>query len=107
MRNNNNNNNRILKADTIKQVEMKDNIQKEYLRRTRKLLETKLSSRNLIKGINTWAVSLIRYSGPFLKWTRDELRQMHKALHPRDNVDRLYVSRKEGGRGLVRICPRE
>ena len=24
---------------------------------------------------------------------------MHKALHPRDNVDRLYVSRKDGGRG--------
>ena len=43
----------ILEADTIKQVEMKDKIQKEYLRRTRKLLETKLSSGNLIKGINT------------------------------------------------------
>ena len=26
---------------------------------------------------------------------------MHKALHPRDDVDRLYVSRKEGGRGLA------
>ena len=63
----------ILEADTIKQVEMKDKIRKEYLRRTRKLLETKLSSRNLIKGINTWAVFLIRYSGPFLKWTRDEI----------------------------------
>ena len=25
----------------------------------------------------------------------------HKALHPTDNVDRLYVSRKEGGRGLA------
>ena len=25
---------------------------------------------------------------------------MHKALHPTDDVDRLYVSRKEGGRGL-------
>ena len=61
----------ILEADTIKQVEIKDKIRKEYLRRTRKLLETKLSSRNLIKGINTWAVPLIRYSGPFLKWTRD------------------------------------
>ena len=92
---------------------MKDTIRKEYLRRTRKLLETKLSSRNLIKGINTWAVSLVRYSGPFLKWTRDELKQMdqrtrklmtiHKALHPRDDVDRLYVSRKEGGRGLASI----
>ena len=38
----------ILEADTIKQVEMKDKIQKEYLR-TRKQLETKLNSRNLIK----------------------------------------------------------
>ena len=103
----------ILEADTIKQAEMKEKIQKEYLRRTRKLLETKLNSRNLIKGINTWAVPLVRYSGPFLKWTRDKLKQMdqrtrklmtmHKALHPRDDVDRLYVSRKEGGRGHASI----
>ena len=28
---------------------------------------------------------------------------MHKVLHPRDDVDRLYVSRKEGGRGLASI----
>ena len=28
---------------------------------------------------------------------------MHKALHPGDDVDRLYVSRKEGGRGLTSI----
>ena len=102
-----------MEADTIKQVQMKDTIRKEYLRRTRKLLETKLSRRNLIKGINTWAVPLVRHSGPLLKWTRDELKQMdqrtrklmtmHKALHPRDDVDRLYVSRKEGGRGLASI----
>ena len=103
----------ILETDVIKQVEMKNKIQKEYLMRTRKLIETKLNSRNLIKGINTWAVPLVRYSEPFLKWTRDELRQMdqrtkklmtlHKALHPRDGVDRLYVPRKEGGRGLASI----
>ena len=90
---------RILEADTVKQVEMKNKIQKEYLRRTRKQLETKFSSRNLIKGINTWAVPLVSYSGHFLKWTREEFRQMdqrtrklmtiHKALHPRDDVDRL------------------
>ena len=28
---------------------------------------------------------------------------MHKAVHPRDDVDRLYVSRKKGGRGLANI----
>ena len=103
----------ILEADTIKQVQMKDTIWKEYFRRTRKLLETKLTSRNLIKGINNWAVPLFRYSGPFLKWTREGLKQMdqrkrklmtmHKALHPRDDVDRLYVSWKQGGRGLASI----
>ena len=57
----------ILEADTIKQVEMKDKIRKEYLRGNRKQLDIKLSSRNPIKGINTWAVPLVRYSGPFLR----------------------------------------
>ena len=103
----------ILEDDTIKQVEMKDKIKNEYLRRTRILLETKLSSRNLIKGISNWAVPLVRYSGPFLKWTRDELKEMdqrtrklmtmHKALHPRHDVDRLYVSRKDRGRRVAII----
>ena len=60
----------ILETDTIKQVEMKEKIKKE---RTRKLLETKLFSRNLIKGINTWAVLLIRYSEKNLsKWTKKQ-----------------------------------
>ena len=101
----------ILKADTIKKGEMKEKIKKEYLRRARKLLEIKLYRRNLIKGINTWAVLLVRYSGTFSKQAREKLKQidrrtrklmtMHKALHPRDDVDRLYVSRKRGGRGLT------
>ena len=57
----------ILEADTIKPVDMKEKIKKEYLRRTRKLIETKLYSRNFIKIINTWAIPLVRYSGSFLK----------------------------------------
>ena len=28
---------------------------------------------------------------------------MHKALHPKNDVDRLYESRKVGGRGLASI----
>ena len=87
---------------------MKDKILKKYLRKNRNLLEINLSIRNLIKGIDTWAVPLVKYSRPFLKWTREELKQMdqrtrklltmHKALHTSDDVDRQYVSRKEGGR---------
>ena len=51
-----------------------------------------------MKGINTWAIRLERHSGPFLKWTREELQQMdertrklmtmHEALHHRDDIDR-------------------
>ena len=64
----------ILETDSIKQVEMKEKIKKEYLRRTRKLLETKLYSRNLIKGINIKALPLVRYSGlekNLNKWTTE------------------------------------
>ena len=50
----------IFEADTIKHAEMKE--KKEYLGRTRKLLETKLYSRNLIREINTWTILLVRYS---------------------------------------------
>ena len=85
---------------------MKEKMKKESLRRIRKLLETKLYGRNLIKEINTWAVPLVRYSGPFLKETREELQQMnqrtrklmtmHKISYLRDDIYRLYVSRKGG-----------
>ena len=104
----------ILEANTIKQVHMKGkkNFFK-YLRRTRKLLETKLYNRNFIKGINNWPVPLLRYSRQVLKLTREEFKEidqrtrkpmkMYKALHAWDDIDRLYVSRKEGGKGLARI----
>ena len=101
-----------MEADTIKQVEMKEKIQKKYLRRTRKQLKTKLSSRNLIKGIDTCAVTLVRYPGAFVKGTGElklmeqrtrKLITMHEASHHRDYVDRLYVSRKEVGGGLASI----
>ena len=32
-----------------------------------------------------------------------KLMTIHKSLHPRGDVDRLYVSRKEGGRGFTSI----
>ena len=103
----------VLQANQIMNRTMKTKICKEYKRRVRKLLETKLNSENLIKAINTWAVSLLRYSAAFLDWTKEEIQgldrntrklmTMHKALHPKSDVDRLYLKRKDGGRGLLSI----
>ena len=64
---------RIVETNTIKQVEMKEKLKKSISGERIKQLETKLCSRNLIKVINSWAVPLVRYSGPFLKWAREEL----------------------------------
>ena len=73
--------------DSIKEVEMKEKITKEYLGWMRKILETKLYSRNLIKVINTWTVLLVRYLGLFLKCMRDELKQIDKKAN--DNAQGL------------------
>ena len=93
----------IIEADEIKKKEMKEKVSNEYKRRVRKILETKLSGENVIKAINSWAISLVRYSAAFLEWTKEEVQgldrrtrkllAMHKGLHPRSNVDRLYLPR--------------
>ena len=102
----------ILETDTIKQAYIREKkIKKEFLRRTRKLLETKLYSRNILKEINTFADLLVRYSGLFLKWTREEIKQMEqrpknlwRCIRPTsERWQRLYVLRKEEGRRPVSI----
>ena len=92
---------------------MKFIVLKEYIRRLRKVLKSKLNGGNLVRGVNTWAVSLLRYSAAFVSWRKSELqgidRKIRKlfaiygALHPKSDVDRLYIPRQEGGRGLISI----
>ena len=44
---------------------MKEKVKAEYYRRVRKIQDTKLNGENIITGVNTWAVSLLRYSAAF------------------------------------------
>ena len=103
----------ILEADQIKSTEMKTNVTKEYYRRIRKILKSKLNAGNTINAINSRAVSLVRYGAGILQWKKDELRKMdrktrkmlttYRALHPQADVDRLYLKRNEGGRGMISV----
>ena len=63
----------ILEADKFLEEKMKSNVSKEYIRRLRKFLKSKLNGGNLVRGINTWAVSLLRYSAAFVSWRKSEL----------------------------------
>ena len=63
---------------------------KEYIRRTRKLLEIKLHGRNLTKVINTWAICPPRkILGNIL-----EVDQRKTSTSGLGNIGRLYGSRK-------------
>ena len=100
-------------ADDIMLDEVKRSMKKEYIRRVKKTLSSKLNAGNVIKAINSWAVSLLWYSGGIVNWTKSELAELdhktrklftiHGTLHPRSNVSRLYLPRREGGRGLISL----
>ena len=102
-----------MEANQVLSGQMKERLRKEYKRRVKKILKSKLNGGNTITAINAWAVSMMRCAAPFVDWRKDELKEidrdtrkmmnMYRALHPRDSVARLYLPRKEGGRGLLAI----
>ena len=83
------------------------------------ILKSKLNGRNKVTAINTWAVAIFSYGAGIIQWKASELEDldgksrktitMYRGLHPKNDVDRLYVKRKEGGRGLIGVerCIRE
>ena len=76
-------------------------------------MKSKWQGRNLVCGVNIWTVSLLRYSTTFVSWRKSELHAVDRktrklftiygALHAKSDVDRLYIPRIEGGRGLISI----
>ena len=103
----------ILQLDQTLNTKMKVKITSEYIRRVKKSCRSKLNGGNLIDGINTWAVGVVRYSAGIVDWTVEEVANMDRrtrkilamngCLQTRSNVARLYLPRKEGGRGLIGI----
>ena len=63
----------ILEADKFSEEKIKFNVSKEYIRRLRKVLKSNLNGENLVRGVNTWEVSLLRYSAAFVSWRKSEL----------------------------------
>ena len=63
-----------------------------------------------VMAVNTWAASVMRYGVGILKWNTDELKSlnrrtrkfitMHGELHLKSDIDRVYLSKEMGGRGL-------
>lgn len=93
--------------------EIKHEFTEKYKKRVTKILNTKLAGKNIITAINSWAVPMLIYSFGIVKWSDVDLNSLDRltrglltkfrCLHPNSSVIRLYLPRREGGRGLLNI----
>ena len=70
----------ILETDRFSEEKRKLNVSKKYIRRLRKVLKSKQNGGSLVRGVDTWAVSLLTYSAAFVSWRKSELRALDKKL---------------------------
>jgi len=66
-----------------------------------------------MQASETLSIPVSRYSFIIINWHQEEIQKLdrktrkmltiHGQHHPRADTDRLYVPRKEGGRGLTQI----
>lgn len=82
-----------------------DNRKKKYKRRLWLVLWSRWNGKNKISTVNPWAAVIFRYEVSIIQWKENELKGMDRitrkmmtmngALHPKSDVDRLYVKRKK------------
>ena len=75
------------------------------------ILKSELNARN--RAIGALAVPVLRYSFGIINGRIEEIKKIdrktrkmlivYKMHHPKADIDRLYVKRKVGGRGLVQV----
>ena len=103
----------VTEGDGIQHSSMREKIRKECFSRVRSILRSELNARNRINAINSLALPVVTYSFTIINWSLTEIKKvdtkirklltMHRMHHPKSDVNRLYLPRKEGGRGLVQL----
>ena len=79
----------------------------------RSTLRSELNARNRIDAINSLALPVVTYNFTIINWSLTEIRKVNTKIrklltiyrihHPKSDINRLYLPRKEGGRGLAQL----
>ena len=103
----------VNEGDGIQHAKMKEKIREEYYRRIRMITKSELNAINRMEAINTLATPVVTYSFNIVDWKMEEIRKldrktrklltMERMHHPRADVDRMYLPRNKGGRGLIQL----
>ena len=92
---------------------IKSKMKQEYFTRIIFFIKSDLNSKNTMTAINTYALPALSYGFVVLDWsitnlniidreTRNILKKNH-AIQNTSNTLRLYIPRKNGGRGLLNV----
>ena len=97
----------VTEGDVIQHSSMREKIWKEYFRRVWPIMRSELNARNRMDAIISLALPVVTYSFTMISWSLTEIRKfdtkirkllaMHRMHHPKSDVNRLYLPRKEGG----------
>lgn len=96
---------------SMNHTHIKEQLKRKYTHRLTLILKSKLNAKNIIKAVNTYAIPVLTYSFGIVKWSNTDLEAInrlnriklteHRKLHPNSCIERVTISRKEGGRGLI------
>ena len=99
--------------DGTQNSKVKEKIRKDYYRRKRLMLKSEVKSANKMAAINTLAVPVVTYSFNVINWTIADIDRLdrkirklltiHRMHHPKADVHRIYLPRKQGETGLIQI----
>lgn len=81
------------------------------MKKVNTVLTTELNAKNKIQAINAWAIPFLMYTFGILTWSKTDLQNLNRKVrmalynnrshHIHSATERLYLPRKEGGRGLL------
>ena len=99
--------------DVIQHSSMRQKIWKECFRRVWSIMRSELNACNRMDAISSLALPVVTLCFPMINWSLTEIKKfdtkirkllaMHRMHHPKSDVNRLYLPRKEVGRGLVQL----
>lgn len=92
---------------------IKQKLTDQYLNKLKKIWDAKLNAKNKCMATNVLALPIVSHSFGCIRWTVDEILNLDRktrkvittarSLHPNSSIQRLYLPRKLGGRGLKAI----
>ena len=99
----------VTEGDGIQHSSMREKVWKKCFRRVRSILRSELNARNRIDAINSLALPVTE-SFTIINWSLTEIKNVdtkirklltiHQMHHPKSDINRLHLPRKEGGRRI-------